>query len=59
MRPLTRGAIGLLRGLAPNTRVHENRRFVDNGTVITSAGISAVIDMSLHVVAKLHGVEQA
>jgi transcriptional regulator GlxA family with amidase domain len=27
--------------------------------VITSAGISAGIDMSLYVVARLHGVEQA
>lgn len=34
-------------------------RFVDNGKVITSAGISAGIDMSLYVVAKLHGPEQA
>ena len=49
------GAIELLRELAPSTKIIENTRFVDNGNIITSAGISAGIDMSLHVVAKLHG----
>ena len=34
-------------------------RFVDEGWVITSAGVSAGIDMSLHVVARLHGEEAA
>jgi transcriptional regulator GlxA family with amidase domain len=53
------GAIDLLRGLAPNTTVHSDRRFVDNGRVICSAGIAAGIDMSLHVVGKLLGVEVA
>ena len=46
----------LLRELAPAARVVEDRRWVDNGHVITSAGISAGIDMSLHLVARLHGV---
>jgi transcriptional regulator GlxA family with amidase domain len=32
---------------------------VDNGRIIVSAGISAGIDMALHVVAKLLGKEQA
>ncbi|MEO8028514.1 MAG: DJ-1/PfpI family protein [Bryobacteraceae bacterium] len=53
------GALDLLRELGPATRVVENTRFVDSGTVITSAGISAGIDMSLHVVARLLGLEQA
>lgn len=52
-------ALDLLRELAPNTRVLENIRFVDNGTVITSAGISAGIDMALHVVSRLHGLDRA
>jgi transcriptional regulator GlxA family with amidase domain len=30
-------------------------RFVDEGRIVTSAGVSAGIDMSLHVVARLHG----
>jgi len=53
------GALDLLRELAPATTVLENTRFVDNGSVITSAGISAGIDMSLHVVGRLLGVDQA
>lgn len=39
----------------PNTRVQPGRRFVDNGKVITTAGVSAGIDGSLHVVARLLG----
>ena len=34
-------------------------RFVDNGRVITTAGISAGIDGALHLVAKLRGEETA
>lgn len=47
------GSIEALRNMAPKTVVHADRRFVDNGRVITSAGISAGIDASLHVVARL------
>jgi len=32
---------------------------VDNGLIVTSAGISAGIDMALHVVARLHGLDVA
>ena len=49
------GAIDLLRQTAPNTTVHADRRFVDNGRVVCSAGIAAGIDMSLHVVGRLLG----
>jgi transcriptional regulator GlxA family with amidase domain len=52
-------AIDLLRRLAPNTTIHAERRFVDNGRIICSAGVSAGIDMSLHVVARLLGDEVA
>jgi len=41
--------------LAPATEVVENRRFVDNGRVLTSGGISAGIDMSLYVIDLLYG----
>lgn len=34
-------------------------RFVDDGDLITSAGISAGIEMSLHVVGRLLGVDWA
>jgi transcriptional regulator GlxA family with amidase domain len=53
------GAIDLLRQAAPETMVHADRRFVDNGRMVCSAGIAAGIDMSLHVVARLLGPEGA
>jgi transcriptional regulator GlxA family with amidase domain len=52
-------AYELLREVTPTTTVHEDRRFVDNGKVITSAGIAAGIDMSLHVVSRLLGIQVA
>jgi transcriptional regulator GlxA family with amidase domain len=36
-----------------------NDRFVDNGTVITSAGVSAGIDMALHIVGRLGSPQKA
>jgi transcriptional regulator GlxA family with amidase domain len=53
------GAIDLLRQTASKTTVHADRRFVDNGRVVCSAGIAAGIDMSLHVVSRLLGQEVA
>ena len=53
------GAIDLLRQTAPQATVHADRRFVDNGRVVCSAGIAAGIDMSLHVVSRLLGREVA
>ncbi len=52
-------AIDHLRKIAPNTEVIENVRYVDNGSVILSAGVSAGIDMSFYVVSKLLGAEVA
>ena len=49
----------LLRELAPTAVVHPDRRFLDNGQILTSAGISAGIDVSLHLVARLCGKEIA
>ena len=43
-----------LRARYPELKVHEGRRWVDEGTIITSGGISAGIDMSLHLVGRLH-----
>jgi transcriptional regulator GlxA family with amidase domain len=34
-------------------------RFVDNGDIITAAGISAGIDMALHLIARLHSKDRA
>jgi transcriptional regulator GlxA family with amidase domain len=44
-----------LRELEPTVITHEGERWADNGSIITSAGVSAGIDMSLYVVQKLHG----
>jgi transcriptional regulator GlxA family with amidase domain len=52
-------ALDELRQLAPNAIIHPDRRYVDNGKVICSAGIAAGIDMSLHVVSRLLGQEVA
>lgn len=53
------GALDLLRATAPTAHVKEGVRFLDNGRVIVSAGISAGIDMALHVVERLLGTELA
>ena len=39
--------------------VDPDARFVDDGTVVTSAGVSAGIDMALHLVRRLHSEEAA
>jgi transcriptional regulator GlxA family with amidase domain len=39
----------------PNARVQPGRRYIDNGKLITTAGVSAGIDGSLHLVARLLG----
>ncbi|MGJ3256124.1 MAG: DJ-1/PfpI family protein [Alcanivorax sp.] len=43
-----------LRRRFPALDVQENSRWVEDGNRLTSAGISAGIDMSLHLVEKLH-----
>lgn len=48
-----------LRAMAPATRVVQGMRWVEEGSVITSAGISAGLDMSLHIVARLAGHDLA
>ena len=57
-RPATThwGAVERLRALGVEVR---DERFVDAGEVITAAGVSAGIDMALHLVARLHSVERA
>lgn len=53
------GALDELRSIHPGILVEDQKRFIDNGRVIVSAGIAAGIDMSLHVVARLLGIDQA
>jgi transcriptional regulator GlxA family with amidase domain len=48
-------AMDELRALGTDFQVRPDARVVDNGRVITSTGISAGIDMALHVVGRLLG----
>jgi transcriptional regulator GlxA family with amidase domain len=53
------GSIERMRETFPDIEVLENVRWVDDGLVVTSAGVSAGIDMSLYVVERLCGAEAA
>lgn len=53
------GSIDTLKKTYPKVKVHADKRWVDNGKVVTAAGVSAGIDASLHVVEKLHGKDVA
>ncbi len=48
-----------LRAVAPRTNIREGERIVDNGRVVLSSGVSAGIDMSLHMVSRLLGDDLA
>jgi transcriptional regulator GlxA family with amidase domain len=48
-----------LRAAFPALKVEQHRRWIDNGDIVTSGGISAGIDMSLHLVERLAGRELA
>lgn len=48
-------SVDLLRELAPAAQVTPGERFTDNGKICTAAGISAGIDLSLHIVGRLLG----
>jgi len=52
-------SLELLPTLGRDIEVRPDDRFVDNGNVITAAGVSAGIDMALHLVARLHSPEPA
>lgn len=71
---LVYAAAGLLRGRPATTHhlaydelaaqdetvvVRSGERWVDDGDVVTSAGVSAGIDMALHLVGRLAGAERA
>ena len=48
-----------LRGMFPLLDIEEDVAWVDDGNIVTSAGISAGIEMALHLVTKLAGKELA
>ena len=52
-------AVDGMRQAAPHTELRPSERYVDNGKIITSAGISAGIDMALYVVGRLLGKDVA
>lgn len=52
-------AVEAMQAAAPNTKLFPEKRWVDNGRIILSAGVSAGIDMSLYVISKLLGKEVA
>jgi transcriptional regulator GlxA family with amidase domain len=60
-RPATTwwGRLDRLAELEPTVEVRPDDRFVDSGEIITAAGVSAGIDMALHLVVRLHSVERA
>lgn len=49
------GCVAALARLAPKARIRENRLFVEDGDRLTSAGITAGIDLMLHIVAQMAG----
>lgn len=60
-RPATThwASLNLLSEIDPTVKTDVDARFVDDGDLITSAGVSAGIDMALHLVARLAGTERA
>jgi transcriptional regulator GlxA family with amidase domain len=53
------GSIERMREAFPTITVREHVRFVDQGDIVTSAGVSAGIDMALSIVTRLFGEETA
>lgn len=53
------GFIPGLQAMLPTSKVLEHTRFVDNGTIITTAGVSAGIDGALHLVSRIKGIDEA
>ena len=60
-RPATThwAAVHELRALDPSILIDEHARFVDDGDTITSAGVSAGIDMALYLVERLVSADRA
>lgn len=60
-RPATThwGSLDKLTELDPTIEVRPHARFVDDGDIVTSAGISAGIDMALHLVSRLASTKRA
>lgn len=53
------GHLARLQRRHPKARVRANRLLVDEGTLVTSAGVSAGIDLALHLIARHFGATAA
>lgn len=53
------GFIPGLQSMLPNSKVLKDTRYVDNGNIITTAGVSAGIDGALHLLARIKGLDVA
>jgi transcriptional regulator GlxA family with amidase domain len=51
--------ISEMRERFPDVEIVEDERWVDTGEIITAAGVSAGIDVALHVVRRLYGADVA
>jgi transcriptional regulator GlxA family with amidase domain len=60
-RPATThwGSLHTLAEIDPTIEVRPDDRYVDDGNIVTASGVSAGIDMALHLVARLAGTERA
>lgn len=60
-RPATThwAALDELRAVSDKIDVVTDRRWVDDGDVVTASGVSAGIDMALHLICRLHSEERA
>ncbi|BBZ28518.1 putative transcription regulator, AraC family protein [Mycolicibacterium madagascariense] len=60
-RPATThwASLDLLAELDPTIDVRRDERFVDDGDTITASGVSAGIDMALHLIVRLAGPDRA
>ena len=60
-RPATThwASLDFLPTLGEDITVKGEERFVDSGEIVTASGVSAGIDMALHLIARLHSRERA
>jgi transcriptional regulator GlxA family with amidase domain len=60
-RPATThwAALDQLAEIDPTIDVRRDERFVDDGDIVTAAGVSAGIDMALHLIVRLAGTDRA
>ena len=60
-RPATThwGSLDTLEAIDPTIEIRPDDRWVDDGDIVTASGVSAGIDMALHLVARLVSDERA